>query len=400
MNRIILAVLMIVGSFSALHADMLVLDNFDAGSLKKNSSGENMGTWSSEAPETGKGLKLSSGPNRLKDIEGKSLRIQYNLEAVNREKAPIAGFFEHIKGGVKKYKYLTIHLRGDEEAGYPRNMIVELKDANYKSSQYKIEGITNNWKEFTLPLNIFSNQIENMSEVMELGLIFTDALTRDRGAIFIDDIVFSDTGKTGVTAKFESVFTEKKIALDGTGKSWDMKKLVPLEMDCLSNIEYGTRYKKNEFSARLYSCWDKDNFYVFTEVKDKEIVAITEIDQIQDSDGITLYFDVDNDGFVWGDADDIAVTVLPDGKSRIMTLNREPSQDEVRYGTKVRRGGYSEEIAVSWKFLKFIPGKGKKLAFTAAVQDLNLSGGTSKSRLNWAYVPKPGKVELGQLPLN
>lgn len=400
MKRTILALLTVFSFGGVSGAGMLVLDSFSNNYPAKNSTGENTGTWCSEAPETGRGLKLSYGPNRTQETGSKSLRIRYNLEIINRDKPPMGGYWSHIKGGLKKYKYVTFYLKGDAEEGFPRNLIVELKDVNFKASQYKIDGITTDWKEFTLPLNIFSSQISDMGQATELGFIFSDQLTRDHGTIYLDDITFSDTGKTGAAAKFESKFTDRKITVDGTGKSWDLRKLTPLEMDCSSNIEYGTRYKKNDFSAQVYSCWDDDNLYLLVSVKDKEIVAITEIDQIQDSDGVTLYFDANNDGFVWGRDDDDAVTILPDGKARIITQNREPAQDEVRYATKVRKGGYTEEIAVSWKFLAVTPAKGKKVAFTVAVQDLNLTGGTEKSRLNWSYTPKPGKVELGQLPLN
>jgi len=193
--------------------------------------------------------------------------------------------------------------------------------------------------------------------------------------------------------------TDRTIKLDGTAKSWNMRELNGIDMNCTNSLEYGTAMKPGDLSAKVYSCWDDQNLYIFANIRDKELVAVADVEQIQDSDGVTLYFDSKNDGFIWGDSDDVAVTITPDGKSRILTLGRPPSSDEVRYASKIKRGGYTEEIAVSWKFLGITPAKGEKLGFTIAVQDLNLSGGTKKARLDWHYAPKPGKVELGELPL-
>jgi len=68
---------------------------------------------------------------------------------------PYCGYFSRIKGGLKRYNFLTLHVRGDEAAGFPRKLIIELKNANYKATQYVLEGITSDWQEFNIPLNVF-----------------------------------------------------------------------------------------------------------------------------------------------------------------------------------------------------------------------------------------------------
>ena len=400
MKKIIcVAVLVISACFVRVFAEFM-LDNFDSGNVKKNGLGEAAGTWSSEPAGSEKGIKLSFGPDYLGKANGKCLKIEYNVEPSNMYTTPYCGYTSHLKGGLKRYNFLKLHVRGDEAAGFPRKLVIELKDVNNNATQYTIEGITAEWQEFIIPLNVFIHgQFSDLSDAMDLGLVFSTNLGRDRGAVYVDDISFSENGAVEMHENFTSKRTDKKITVDGSAKSWNMRQLTPIAMDCKNSLEYGTAMNAGDLSAKVYSCWDDDNLYIFANVRDKELVAVAEIEHIQDSDGITLYFDSKNDGFVWGDSDDVAVTVTPDGKARILTADRPPSSEEVRYAAKIRRGGYSEEIAVSWKFLGITPEKGKKLGFTVAVQDLNLSGGTRKARLNWHYAPKPGKVELGELPL-
>jgi len=52
-----------------------------------------------------------------------------------------------------------------------------------------------------------------LSDAMELGLVFSTNLERDRGAIYVDDIGFSESVAVEAPKKFASTRTDKALRL-------------------------------------------------------------------------------------------------------------------------------------------------------------------------------------------
>ncbi|MDI6642088.1 MAG: hypothetical protein QME68_07245, partial [Elusimicrobiota bacterium] len=99
--------------------------------------------------------------------------------------------FYFLLGGIdlSEYKFLVFYIRGDENKGYTRRFQVELKTLN-QSSKFIVEGITNKWKRFVIPLGVFE-RIDDWSNITELTIVFNENVTEKKGTLYFDNVYFA-----------------------------------------------------------------------------------------------------------------------------------------------------------------------------------------------------------------
>ena len=397
MRYLILFVCSFLCSAPLFAQEVKVVDDFNAKTIPVNSLKKETGDWSTEPKESGKGCKLSFGLDVSGyNPDGASLRIAYDVRTQNRDRQPMCGYWTRLNLDLSKMKFLKMSVKGETDYGYPRNLIIELKDKDYKTGKYTIEGISGKWQEFVVPMGAFRD-VRDWKNIIELGLLFHESMGRDHGALLIDNIMFlgDATGSSG--SKFTSVSAKDKVTLESGG--WKRRQLVMAALDGKKHLEYGEVKDSKDLSAEIYSQWDADYLYFLADIRDDELVVVEDSDQAQEGDGLTCYFDKLGDGFLTDGEDDIAVLLLPNGALKILNEGREPTKDEVRFSVMPSRGKYIIVAAFSWKYLDIKPEKNKDLAVSFAVQDLDISPSTKKGRINWAYTPVSGAIELGRMNL-
>ncbi|MBV9462877.1 MAG: hypothetical protein JO317_01495, partial [Verrucomicrobiae bacterium] len=140
--------------------------------------------------------------------QGAALRLDYN---VNNGGA-FNGFWMKLgpsdKGNnfdASKYKTLTFWLRGDESAGIPSKVKVELKNDEAISKKY-VESIKPQWTKISIPLSEFASQGVDLTKLNELTIVFEqkEAAPATVGAVYVDDITLEGGSQTKVLADFNA----------------------------------------------------------------------------------------------------------------------------------------------------------------------------------------------------
>lgn len=120
--------------------------------------------------------------------KGHSLKLTYDVDAPT---SAYNGFFTKLEGiDISEYNYVVFHIKGDKDLGYTTKIKVELKNKS-QIGKTTIDGITDEWKKYTLPLNQFVG-INNFRNMQEFVIVFSDVdVTKKTGAIYVDDIYFT-----------------------------------------------------------------------------------------------------------------------------------------------------------------------------------------------------------------
>ncbi|MFH1369451.1 MAG: sugar-binding protein [Elusimicrobiota bacterium] len=380
-------------------ADVIMVDDFNGKSVKLNSLKKETGMWCTEPKESGRGIVLSFGPDSKDNPDGASLRIKYDIEPISRDRKPMCGYWTQVGRDLRNSKYLNISVRGDSDFGYPKTFVVEIKDKDYKTGKYTLEGVTSKWQTYKISIGIF-REVQSWDNILEVGILFLESMQRDRGAVFIDDIYFTGGEDDAIGGAFNSMEIKGAVTLDGKFSDWEKRRMSRIQMEGKTNLEYGDILNRSDLSADIYSQWDNEHLYFLVDVKDNQLVVVEETGQMQESDGVLFYFDGNCDGFIWGDKDDSCVLLLPNGKTVVLTGDEQDSAENgIKYAVSTSASGYAVEAAFSWDFLKIKPEKNKEIGLSIAVQDLDISPKTKKGRINWVYKTKSGAVDLGRMTL-
>lgn len=200
--------------FSLLYsAEILFVDDFNSGVRKNKLGGNSFVLTSSE--EIYCEISFSS-TEYVEEQNGMSLRLYYkfpsekhflkHIHKYNQKSKNSKNLLQHFSdeerthfcayltklNGVKlkgRFNYLNLFLKGEKGGNYTRKVIVELKDKK-NTEKYVLEGITDKWQKFTIPLKYFRNI--NLSSIEELViLLLSEEVTRPEGIIYIDNIYFS-----------------------------------------------------------------------------------------------------------------------------------------------------------------------------------------------------------------
>ncbi|MFC2061301.1 hypothetical protein ACFLUV_02205 [Elusimicrobiota bacterium] len=186
----------------------MLIDNFDDTDLVNEFGGSNnswinspgdktigcMGLFEQE--DTGYSLKLCYDvDSSLTYISNSAYILDYSDYSIIglASKVPhmaFCGYYFLLKKPVmSEYKYLIFYAKGSEEAGYTRRFKIELKTENQVSG-YIVEGVTDKWKKFTIPLSVFE-KIDDWEDLTEMVIVFNELVTDKKGIIYFDDIYFA-----------------------------------------------------------------------------------------------------------------------------------------------------------------------------------------------------------------
>jgi len=400
---------------SVVFCEQVVIDDFNKKSTISNSLGGKTFSYVSYKDLL---MKTTLNKTEIIDEEGACLQIDYNVELpygsrstgaipfVYDEEAKFkismddyskySGFVVYLSeipkkfSNFKKFGYLVLYLKGDNKIGFTRSLNVELKD-DKRTATYTIEGITDEWQKFSIPLSGFTNI--NLSKVNCLGLCFSsDIVTKKSGRIYVDNIYLSGSLSV-VQQKLKINKAKTEIILDGDFSEWGNKEWI--ELDNVTNLEIGKVSSKKDLNAKFALQYDENYLYVAINVIDNEIIN-REIDEdIWKEDCVEIFIDPQNNGLIWQNEDDFQIGIAPKGpEGKLQTWawfqQKKPETNEVYTTGKVSKKGYEFEIAISWKFLGVDPNSGQKFGLSIAVNDFDLDDGSS-GKLNYCFVREPFK---------
>ncbi|MCX7767196.1 MAG: GDSL-type esterase/lipase family protein, partial [Candidatus Sumerlaeia bacterium] len=181
------------------------------------------------------------------------------------------------------------------------------------------------------------------------------------------------------------MYTAKPLRIDGCLADWEPN-TQPLKINRKENIVFGfTDWAGEEdVSARVYTAWDKNYFYLAAEVEDTKLSFPCTGFHIYNNDGIEIYFDIDHEGdaeIQSYNQDDFQYAVsLSEGKELVWCyqlggpskkslakINTKPTQSETL--SRKQFTGYILETAIPLSELKLKRSKGKLIGFNVGVND-------------------------------
>jgi hypothetical protein len=144
--------------------------------------------------ETGNVCKESVQPVDRIGAQGGSLRLDYDVTS----DGAYNGFWMKLGPDgrsafdVSSYKNLSFWIKGDEKAGIPYKLKVELKSKAGAPAKKYIGGIGPDWKKIQIPLEDLAGQGLDLGKVCEFVIVFEQkfASPTTSGAIYIDEIAF------------------------------------------------------------------------------------------------------------------------------------------------------------------------------------------------------------------
>ncbi|MFH1540787.1 MAG: hypothetical protein ABID79_02910 [Elusimicrobiota bacterium] len=206
-------------SVVSVQSEVILIDDFNTAEFV-NKVGEFNGQWENNPDDKTAGCKASF----KKREKGYSLKLEYDIDSAqkyffltptyildysaysivgltnNLPHTAFNGFYFLFPGAglnLSKSKYLIFSVRGSEKDGYTRRFQIELKTKN-QPSKYIIDGVTNRWKKFIIPLSVFE-KIDNWKSITEFTVVFNENATEKTGAIYLDNIYFSENENEELT---------------------------------------------------------------------------------------------------------------------------------------------------------------------------------------------------------
>ncbi len=375
-----------------------------------NRLGGPTGKWELDPNDTSQWCNISFSPeNAIFMEQGYSLRIEYNItssrqnfvtgnqgmsqQEVGQHAKNFNGIYMLLKGfDATPFKYLTFWAKGDAAEGYPRNLKIELKD-KARSSQVTVDGLTEHWQVFYVPLSRFGSDIK-LSELMEFVIVFDEKSSRPKGVVYLDQVGLSkDQEIKSAPGGLESVKipqikappVKDAVIIDGKLDEWSG--------ECFDlgekNLEFGQYHGKKDGSAKVCLAWDSVYLYIGAKVKDDQIVNTKSGSEIYRMDGLELFFDPQNNGLEWKNVSDFQLGIAPgssEGLAQVWSYfdNRKPAERDVKTAVTVTKSGYVIESAVSFKFLGINPVANEVFGFSAALHDLDPKD-AHDYKLNWHF---------------
>jgi hypothetical protein len=429
---------------SVLFAKIVVVDTFDGGQ-PKNAAGGATGAWDMDPDDKTVSCVMSFDPAVKRSPDGFSLRLQYDLESsrqnvyipsnrsqdnliqLNR-KDIFNGYYSILgKLDLTACRYLILWMKGDAPAGFSRSLKIELKDPS-NNSGILVDGITDQWQQFVIPLRRF-RKIANWAEMKEFVIVFgPDDVTKDKGAVYIDDVYFSSEVYERLRVPRLSVEAKKTDTppyVDGNLKDWDESLFVdfsdpaeymesgvirrpmkagdawaPLDESLTPSAARGKG--KADLGARFALTWDDERLYVAVDVKDDKIYNRQTGSGIWQDDCVEIYIVPGGDRLEWGSPAHFQLGITPISRSLNTAQwawfqDREPTPYEMASMSTLTRDGYRVETAIRWSFLGIAPKTGATFGFTAAVHDKDSKDRVDEAKINWNYMPDPSSAKAARV---
>jgi hypothetical protein len=147
------------------------------------------GAWDKDPNDFTQTCYDSFSPIVKRGEKGYSLRIDYDVDSPNPAYNGI--WFKLGNVDLRDYKYLVLCVKVDKKRGFTKHFKIELKNNYGEKGIFYLTNITDNWKQYKIPLNKFMG-ISNFDKLKELVFVFEDwRVTKKEGTIYVDDIYFT-----------------------------------------------------------------------------------------------------------------------------------------------------------------------------------------------------------------
>ncbi len=183
----------------------LVVDDFDRPGIPNNLGGD-AATWNYDPTDPKSGCAYQLDAQTKHGSQGNSLHLVYRL---NLSKPSQNGFWMNLNHlDARDYDHLELWIKGDSKLGFAKSLRIEVNQPNpellpggTRTGSYVIEGITDEWQRFSIPLNMMTG-IETWNDLNTLVIGFHSRRGKvAQGAVFIDDIAFVKTGHPGASIR-------------------------------------------------------------------------------------------------------------------------------------------------------------------------------------------------------
>ncbi len=165
----------------------LMVADFDSGD-KPNNLGGDFGAWDKDPNDDTQGCSMSFVPDDPHgNPDGFALRLDYDVDSPTPAYNGLYMKLENANG--LPFNTLSFYVRGASNR-FTKQMKIELKTADHRSSFYVVSGFTSEWQEIQIPLKEFKG-IKSGSALSELIMVFDDVNTAPKkGTLLIDQISF------------------------------------------------------------------------------------------------------------------------------------------------------------------------------------------------------------------
>ena len=190
---------------------------FNAGKISNDLGGES-GTWEKDPDDKAQWCRASLDNTVRRGGSGASLKLEYSL---NSAKDASNGFWTQLNGlDASPYDHFEFWVKGDSRKGYPEKLKIEFKKIQKNAAgideaikaHYIVEGITGDWQKISIPLNVM-NGILDWRDMREFVITFEKKrLGAQEGALYLDDIGFTDTGDPG--PRITDIVRHRKLKTD------------------------------------------------------------------------------------------------------------------------------------------------------------------------------------------
>lgn len=166
----------------------LVIADFDSWD-EINNIGGMFSSWCKDPTDDTQNCRVEITDQERVGDNGNGIRLVYDVDS---PKNAFNGMWMMLENtDWTPYNYLVISIRGDKEAGYTQRFKIEIKNKKGEIGRYVVLGITDQWKQFAVPLTSFRG-LTKFNQMKEMTLVFDDMRCNPKvGAVYIDNIYLS-----------------------------------------------------------------------------------------------------------------------------------------------------------------------------------------------------------------
>ncbi len=166
----------------------LVIADFDSWE-EVNNVGGLFSSWTKNPEDITQGCRVEITDDDRWGNVGLCVRLIYDVDSPS---IAYNGLWMLMEGAdFSPYRYFVIHVRGDKEAGFSPRFKIELKNKAKEVGRYVVTGVTEDWKEFVIPLKNFKG-MKNFKSIKEITITFDDMRCSPKlGQVLIDNIYLS-----------------------------------------------------------------------------------------------------------------------------------------------------------------------------------------------------------------
>lgn len=166
----------------------LVIADFNSWEEINNLGGMFAG-WGKDPNDDTQGCRVELNDQEKVGDKGMSVRMVYDVDS---PRTAFNGFWCSLESSDwSPYRYFCISVKGDKAAGFTPRFKIELKNKKGEIGRYVLTGITDQWKDFVIPLTSFRG-LNKTKDMMMLTIVFDDMRCDPKvGALFIDNVYVS-----------------------------------------------------------------------------------------------------------------------------------------------------------------------------------------------------------------